>query len=58
MTAIAVVDDEANIRETVAFALKREGYRVNTYADGAEAWAAFLFGDASIAMDGTVRAAN
>lgn len=38
---VAVVDDEKNIRETVAFALKREGYRVNTYADGAEAWAAF-----------------
>ena len=37
---VAVVDDEKNIRETVAFALKREGYRVNTYADGAEAWSA------------------
>src|SRR5207253_10278854 len=32
---------EKNIRETVAFALKREGYRVNTYADGSEAWNAF-----------------
>ena len=38
---VAVVDDEKNIRETIAFALKREGYRVNTYADGAEAWEAF-----------------
>jgi two-component system response regulator ChvI len=38
---VAVVDDEKNIRETIAFALKREGYRVNTYADGAEAWAEF-----------------
>ena len=38
---VAVVDDEKNIRETVAFASKREGYRVNTYADGAEAWDAF-----------------
>ncbi len=38
---VAVVDDEKNIRETVAFALKREGYRVNTYADGSEAWNAF-----------------
>src|SRR5712692_3942760 len=38
---VAVVDDEKNIRETVAFALKREGYRVNTYADGLEAWNAF-----------------
>jgi len=38
---VAVVDDEKNIRETVAFALKREGYRVNSYRDGAEAWNAF-----------------
>jgi len=28
MPAIAVIDDEANIRETVAFALRREGYDV------------------------------
>jgi len=39
--SIAVVDDEANIRETVAFALRREGYEVLVYADGAEAWDAF-----------------
>jgi two-component system response regulator ChvI len=38
---VAVVEDEKNIRETVAFAVKREGYRVNTYADGLEAWNAF-----------------
>src|SRR3982751_6638343 len=38
---IAIVDDEANIRETVAFALRRESYAVELYADGAEAWAAF-----------------
>jgi len=36
---IALVDDEENIRETVGFALEREGYAVQTYADGAEAWA-------------------
>lgn len=41
MSTIAVVDDEANIRETVAFALRREGYEVEMFADGAEAWAAF-----------------
>ena len=41
VTAIAVVDDEANIRETVAFALRREGYDVRAYADGVEAWSAF-----------------
>src|SRR5213592_3952590 len=39
--SIAVVDDEANIRETVAFALRREGYEVRVYPDGAEAWEAF-----------------
>lgn len=38
---VAVVEDEKNIRETVVFALKREGYRVNSYGDGAEAWNAF-----------------
>ena len=35
---VAVVDDETNIRDTVAFALEREGYTVSTYADGQEAW--------------------
>jgi two-component system, OmpR family, response regulator ChvI len=38
---IAIVDDEANIRETVAFALRREAYDVQLFADGAEAWATF-----------------
>jgi two-component system, OmpR family, response regulator ChvI len=41
VASIAVVDDEANIRETVAFALRREGYEVALYPDGAEAWEAF-----------------
>ena len=40
-STVLIVDDEKNIRETVAFALKREGYRVNTYSDGLEAWNAF-----------------
>ena len=35
---IAVVDDEENIRETVGFALRREGYGVETYPDGLAAW--------------------
>ncbi|MFN2386466.1 MAG: response regulator transcription factor [Thermoanaerobaculia bacterium] len=39
--AIAVVDDEPHIREMVAFALRREGYRVAEHADGQEAWQAF-----------------
>jgi two-component system response regulator ChvI len=38
---IAIVDDEENLRETVAFALRKEGYRVDGFADGHEAWAAF-----------------
>lgn len=41
MAAIAVVDDEANIRETVEFALRREGYEVRSYADGVDAWDVF-----------------
>lgn len=38
---VAIVDDEDNIRETVAFALRREGYPVELYANGREAWRAF-----------------
>ena len=37
---IAVVDDEESIRETVGLALRREGYVVSAYADGASAWEA------------------
>ena len=33
-----MVDDEENIRETVGFALRREGYHVDVYGDGAAAW--------------------
>lgn len=40
-SVVAVVDDEDNIRETVAFALRREGYPVELYATGLEAWRAF-----------------
>lgn len=38
---IAVVEDEEGIRESVSFALRREGWNVETFADGAEAWEAF-----------------
>ncbi|MBW3672280.1 MAG: response regulator transcription factor [Acidobacteria bacterium] len=38
---VAVVDDEKNIRDTVAFALQREGYAVSTFSDGQEAWNRF-----------------
>ncbi len=40
-THIAIVDDEDNIRETVAFALRREGHDVVMYRDGLEAWESF-----------------
>ena len=36
--SIALVDDEENIRETVGYALRREGYRVDAYPDGLTAW--------------------
>lgn len=39
--SIAIVDDEETIRESVAFALRREGYEVALYPDGGEAWGAF-----------------
>ncbi|MEJ2188833.1 MAG: response regulator transcription factor [Acidobacteriota bacterium] len=38
---IAIVEDEQNIRDNLAFALEREGYRIETYGDGLEAWEAF-----------------
>ncbi len=38
---IACVDDEENIRTTLAYALEKNGYRVETYADGWEAWEKF-----------------
>jgi two-component system response regulator ChvI len=37
---IAIVEDEQNIRDNLAFALEREGYRIATYGDGLEAWEA------------------
>jgi two-component system response regulator ChvI len=38
---IALVDDEAHLRTTVSKALRREGYRVQTFANGADAWREF-----------------
>jgi two-component system response regulator ChvI len=38
---IALVDDEESLRETVGFALRREGYRVESFADGLAAWHTF-----------------
>jgi two-component system response regulator ChvI len=47
---IALVDDEPNLRETVGFALRREGYRVELYADGLEAWRTFERGLPDLAI--------
>jgi two-component system response regulator ChvI len=38
---VALVDDEETIRETVGYALRRDGYRVECFADGLSAWEAF-----------------
>jgi DNA-binding response OmpR family regulator len=38
---IAVVDDEQTIRETVSFALEREGFSCQAHGDGQAAWEAF-----------------
>jgi DNA-binding response OmpR family regulator len=38
---IAVVDDEASIREALEEALAGEGYEVASFRDGAEAWSTF-----------------
>ncbi len=38
---VAVVDDEETLRDTVGAALRKEGYAVECYADGAAAWEAF-----------------
>ena len=41
MTLIGLVDDEESLRETVSFALRREGYRVEPFPDGLSAWRSF-----------------
>jgi len=38
---IAIVDDEENIRETISYSLKQEGYKALVYSDGYDAWEAF-----------------
>ncbi len=39
--SVAIVDDEATIRETVEYALAREGFRTSVHADGVDAWESF-----------------
>jgi DNA-binding response OmpR family regulator len=50
MHRIAVVDDEKNIRAMVRVALEREGYAVDEYANGADAWLAFQSALPSLAI--------
>jgi two-component system, OmpR family, response regulator ChvI len=38
---ISVVEDEEGIREAVCLALRKEGYRTESFDDGAAAWEAF-----------------
>ena len=39
--SIAIVDDEANLRENVGIALNKEGFSTQTYCDGLVAWETF-----------------
>ena len=41
MARLLVIDDEANLRHTVSYALRQEGYEVLTAADGDEGLAVF-----------------
>jgi DNA-binding response OmpR family regulator len=47
---IAVVDDEASIREALAEVLGNEGYEVASFRDGADAWLAFRRGLPDLAI--------
>jgi len=47
---IAIVDDEASLCRTLAQALRREGFRTCTFADGLEAWTAFERGLPDLAI--------
>lgn len=38
---VAVVDDEPDLRETLIFALEKEGYACDAYRDGQQAWDVF-----------------
>src|SRR6187399_457234 len=38
---VAIVEDEDGIRESVVFALERDGHTAAAYADGRRAWSAF-----------------
>ncbi|HZP19403.1 MAG TPA: response regulator transcription factor [Bauldia sp.] len=50
MPTIALVDDDRNILASVAIALESEGYRVQTYTDGASALDGFQAGPPDLAI--------
>jgi two-component system response regulator ChvI len=41
LRTVAIVEDEDGIRESIVFALEREGHAAVSYADGRRAWGAF-----------------
>src|SRR5574339_913703 len=41
LRTVAIVEDEDGIRESIVFALEREGHAAVSHADGRRAWAAF-----------------
>ncbi len=47
---VAVVEDEATIREAVCFALRKEGYAADAFDDGLNAWEAFGRGLPDVAI--------
>jgi two-component system, OmpR family, response regulator ChvI len=47
---VALVDDEQGLRETVGFALRRAGYRVEVFEDGLAAWQALSRGLPDLAV--------
>jgi DNA-binding NtrC family response regulator len=47
---ILIVDDEKNIREGLAAALRMDGYEVQTCGDGETAWRAFQTGDIDLVI--------
>src|ERR1051326_90498 len=50
MPTIALVDDDRNILTSVSIALEAEGYRINTYTDGASALDGFKTAPPALAI--------
>jgi two-component system response regulator ChvI len=50
LRTVAVVEDEATIREAVCAALRREGYAADPFEDGLNAWQAFERGVPDVAI--------